>query len=40
VRQREEFDPWAEISEGAYVLRTNISDWTDEQLWKAYTQLT
>lgn len=40
VRPREEFDRWAEISEGAYVLRTNIGDWTDEQLWKAYIQLT
>ena len=40
VHLREEFDRWAEISEGAYVLRTNISDWTDEQLWKAYIQLT
>jgi len=33
VRPREEFDRWAEISEGAYVLRTNIRDWTDKQLW-------
>jgi transposase len=40
VHPREEFDRWAEISEGAYVLRTNIRDWTDEQLWKAYIQLT
>jgi transposase len=30
----------ADISEGAYVLRTNVSDWTDEKLWKAYIQLT
>ena len=34
------FDDWAALSEGAYVLRTNIVDWTDEQLWKAYIQLT
>jgi transposase len=34
------FDEWAAISEGAYVLRTNIEDWSDEQLWKAYIQLT
>ena len=40
VRAREDFDRWAEISEGAYVLRTNIGDWTDEKLWKAYIQLT
>lgn len=34
------FDDWAALSEGAYVLRTNIEDWSDEQLWKAYIQLT
>jgi transposase len=40
VTVKSEFDDWAERSEGAYVLRSNISDWTDEQLWKAYIQLT
>lgn len=34
------FDDWAAVSEGAYVLRTNIIDWSDEQLWRAYIQLT
>ena len=34
------FDEWAAVSEGAYVLRTNIEDWSDDQLWKAYIQLT
>jgi transposase len=34
------FDDWATLSEGAYLLRSNISDWSDEQLWKAYIQLT
>ena len=34
------FDEWAALSEGAYVLRTNIADWSDERLWKAYIQLT
>src|SRR6516225_10073974 len=28
------FDDWAALSEGAYLLRSNISDWSDEQLWK------
>ncbi|MBV8186800.1 MAG: IS1634 family transposase [Alphaproteobacteria bacterium] len=35
----EAFDGWAALSEGAYVLRTNIDDWNDEQLWHAYIQL-
>jgi transposase len=34
------FDDWAALSEGAYVLRSNITDWSDEQLWRAYIQLT
>ncbi|MGA7807973.1 MAG: IS1634 family transposase [Bradyrhizobium sp.] len=34
------FDDWAAISEGAYLLRSNIADWNDQQLWKAYIQLT
>jgi transposase len=34
------FDDWAAISEGAYLLRSNIDDWSDRQLWKAYIQLT
>jgi transposase len=40
VRYSAEFDRWAALSEGAYVLRSNITDWTDEKLWKAYIQLT
>jgi hypothetical protein len=34
------FDDWATLSEGAYLLRSNINDWSDRQLWKAYIQLT
>ena len=33
------FDDWAALSEGAYLLRSNIIDWSDAQLWKAYIQL-
>jgi transposase len=40
VEHEQDFDDWAAVSEGAYVLRTNIADWTDEQLWRAYIQLT
>ena len=35
-----EWDDWARHSEGAYVLRTNVSDWTPESLWQTYVQLT
>ena len=34
------FDDWAALSEGAYLLRSNIGDWSDHELWKAYIQLT
>ena len=35
IKQSAEFDAWAEVSEGAYLLRSNITEWSDEQLWKA-----
>jgi transposase len=31
---------WAVLSEGCYLLRSNITDWSAEDLWKAYIQLT
>lgn len=35
-----EWDDWARWSEGCYVLRTNVTDWTPEELWRTYIQLT
>src|SRR5437867_2120773 len=37
---RPEWDEWAQHSEGCYVLRTNVRDWTAEELWRTYIQLT
>lgn len=31
---------WAELSEGCYLLRSNITHWDAEELWAAYIQLT
>jgi transposase len=31
---------WARLSEGCYLLRSNVSDWTAAELWRAYMQLT
>ena len=31
---------WVTLSAGCYLLRTNVMDWSDEELWKAYIQLT
>ena len=36
----EEWRSWAELSEGCYLLRSNITDWRAEELWRAYIQLT
>jgi transposase len=36
----EKWRTWAQLSEGAYVLRSNVSNWTDQELWQAYIQLT
>jgi len=35
-----EWDDWAQHSEGAYVLRTNVHEWSEEELWRTYVQLT
>jgi transposase len=34
-----EWNEWAALSEGTYILRTNIAHWTDEELWRTYIQL-
>jgi hypothetical protein len=34
VVYNDSFDDWAALSEGAYLLRSNICDWSDQQLWK------
>jgi transposase len=31
---------WARLSEGCYLLRSNVSNWTAPELWRAYMQLT
>jgi transposase len=31
---------WASQSEGCYVLRTNVGDWSGAEIWRAYIQLT
>jgi transposase len=36
----EQWRDWAALSEGCYLLRSNVTDWNDEELWRAYIQLT
>lgn len=37
---RPEWDDLSRLTEGCYVLRTNVNDWTAEALWQTYIQLT
>jgi transposase len=36
----QEWRSWARLSEGCYLLRSNVSDWSAPELWQAYMQLT
>jgi transposase len=33
-------DAWAQASQGCYVLRSTVTDWTAAELWRAYMHLT
>jgi transposase len=39
-RKVEAWRDWAALSEGCYLLRTNVRDWSEQDLWKTYIQLT
>jgi len=36
---RDQWDERARQTEGCYILRTNVHDWTPESMWKTYIQL-
>ena len=38
--KRRAWREWAQLSEGCYLLRTNLVDWSPKDLWKTYIQLT
>ena len=38
--KRDSWNDWAILSEGCCLLRTNITDWSPQELWQAYIQLT
>jgi hypothetical protein len=40
LAKRAQWRQWSRLSEGCYMLRNNIRDWTPEELWRAYIQLT
>ena len=39
VKECSEWSEWARLSEGAYILRSNITDWSPDELWRTYMQL-
>jgi transposase len=39
-KKEEAWREWVSLSEGCYMLRTNVNDWDGERLWRAYIQLT
>ena len=38
--KREDRQDWARLTEGCYLLRSNVKDWSAEELWQAYIHLT
>ena len=40
IEERSDWTEWARLTEGAYILRSNVKDWTAEDLWRTYIQLT
>lgn len=38
--KKKDWQDWATLSEGCYLLRTNVTELSPEELWKAYIQLT
>jgi transposase len=39
-RKKEQWREWSRLSEGCYLLRSNVQEWSADELWKAYIQLT
>jgi transposase len=38
--KRDDAEGWSRSSQGCYVLRSNVADWSADDLWRAYMQLT
>ena len=37
--ERKDWKQWATLTEGTYILRSNVDDWSPEELWRTYVQL-
>ena len=38
-KEKPEWSDWAHLTQGTYVLRSNVTDWSPEELWRTYIQL-
>jgi transposase len=38
-REQRRWKDWARLTEGTYVLRSNVAEWSPDELWCTYTQL-
>jgi transposase len=38
--ENEDWRAWSKLSEGCYLLRSNVAQWSAEDLWRTYIQLT
>ena len=38
-RREPEWSEWAQLTEGCYLIRSNIRDWSPQDLWQTYIQL-
>lgn len=39
MKERREWSEWAQLTEGTYILRSNVTDWSPAELWRTYMQL-
>lgn len=40
VEEKAQWEEWAHLAEGTYILRSNVKEWRAEELWRTYVQLT
>lgn len=40
IAKKPQWEEWAKRTEGTYILRSNVMEWSAEELWRTYIQLT
>jgi len=39
TKEQRQWSEWARVTEGTYILRSNVTDWSPAELWQVYMQL-